>query len=249
VKLSSTAIAATVAATAVLGLGCGSDGSETSTDGAGSTLPAPADLPEGAVAVVVDVPAEAAAPFDTAYEDCNGEEVTPDVGQITDREYECAFIQAAAAAGQKRTPRPGDPRFDQTREAAMKSLIEAAWLQAVAAEDGISVSRAEVSRELQHLKEANFKTESEYRDFVTSSHYSARDVEERIELQLLSHRLEQRARRAAKQGDPLAEEDAVRNFLSGFHRRWRARTVCAPGFEMFLCSNVKAAAESDAAGS
>ena len=92
--------------------------------------------------------------------------MTPDVGEITELEYTCAFIQAAAAAKLKETPHPGDAKYDEVRESAMTGLIEAAWLQAVATEEGITVSKTEILNELAHLKEVNFPKKAEYEEFL-----------------------------------------------------------------------------------
>ena len=137
-----------------------------------TALPSAEDLPKGTVATVVGVPAKAAAPLEAPYEDCEGKEVTPDVGEITELEYTCAFIQAAAAAELKETPHPGDAKYDEVRESAMTSLIEAAWLQAVAAEEGISVSKTEIAKELATCRKStsrrNPNTRNSWRDPTTA---------------------------------------------------------------------------------
>jgi foldase protein PrsA len=75
-------------------------------------------------------------------------------------------------------------------EAALGSLLDSAWLRGEAAEEGFSVTKAEVEKEFKKLKKENFKTEAEYKKFLTESGFTQADVDKRVELQILSQEIQ-----------------------------------------------------------
>jgi hypothetical protein len=124
------------------------------------------NIPDGDVAVIEDAP--------------SGE------GNISEKEFDRALKQSAAQSGKKEIPKPGDPQYDELKEAALGSLLDAAWLKGEAAEKGITASKAEVAKEFKKLKKENFKTEVEYEKFLKESEFTQADVDSRVELQMLS---------------------------------------------------------------
>src|SRR5204862_2667468 len=52
-----------------------------------------------------------------------------DVGQVPAAKVEHAIELAAAQAGEKTTPKPGDPKYDETKETAVNSVLEGIWIQ------------------------------------------------------------------------------------------------------------------------
>jgi parvulin-like peptidyl-prolyl isomerase len=149
------------------------------------------DIPSGSIAVVEEVPDGAEAPFDKPFKDCNGKEVTQDLGDITDAEYACAFEQVVASAGLKATPKPGDKQYDELKDTTVGSLLETIWIQGLAAEKDITVTEEEVQDELKKLKDQNFKTEAEFEKFLETSHYTTQDVNERVKIQILSTKIQE----------------------------------------------------------
>ena len=148
-------------------------------------------IPSGSIAVVEEIPDDAEAPFDQPFEDCEGNEVSQDLGEVTQAEYDCAFSQVVAAAGLKSTPKPGDKQFDELRETTVNSLLETIWIQGLAAEKGLSVTEEQVAKELKKLKKENFKSEEEFQDFLETSKYTTQDVNERVKIQILSTELQE----------------------------------------------------------
>jgi len=128
-------------------------------------------VPEGAVAYVEDAPG--------------------DTGEITQAEFDQALEQAAAQAGVQKVPKPGDAQYDELKETALNSLFEAIWLRGFADEKGLSVSEAEIEKELKKLKDESFQSPKEFRDFLKEAKYTREDVRERVELQVLSTKLQQ----------------------------------------------------------
>ena len=162
------------------------------------------DIPSGSIAVVDDVPADAEQPFDKPFQDCNGKEVTQDLGEVTQAEYDCAFEQVVASSGLKKTPKPGDKQFDELKETTIGSILETIWIQGLAAEEGISVNEEEVQEELKKLKKQNFKTDAEFQEFLKTSHYTTQDVNERVKIQILSTKIQEQLGEGA--GEPSKAE-------------------------------------------
>ncbi|HEY5976879.1 MAG TPA: peptidyl-prolyl cis-trans isomerase [Solirubrobacterales bacterium] len=148
-------------------------------------------VPSGSIAIVEDIPDGATAPFDKPFTDCNGDEVTPDLGEITQGEFDCAFEQVVAASGSKKAPKPGSKQFDELKETTTSSMLETIWIQGLAAEKGITVSIEEVEDELKKLKDQNFKTDAEFNEFLETSKYTEQDVNERVKIQVLSTKIQE----------------------------------------------------------
>jgi parvulin-like peptidyl-prolyl isomerase len=161
-------------------------------------------IPSDSIAVVEEIPDGAEAPFDKPFKDCNGKEVTQDLGDITQAEFDCAFLQVVASAGLKSTPKPGDKQYDELKETTVGSILETIWIQGLAAEEGITVTEEEVQKELKKLKDQNFKTEAEFQEFLKTSHYTTQDVNERVKIQILSTKIQEQLGEGA--GEPSKSE-------------------------------------------
>lgn len=120
-----------------------------------------------------------------------------DLGEITQAELDHAIELAAAQGGEKKAPKPGDPKYEEQKEAAMKSLLEAIWLQTLASEWGIEASDSEVAAELKKVKKESFKSEAEFQKFLKESHYTPADVDERVRVQILSKELQEQLKEKA----------------------------------------------------
>jgi SurA N-terminal domain len=183
-------------------------------------LPAPEDLVPNTIALVSDVP--------------------PAQGRVTKAEFRHALELAAAAQDRRSVPGPREKGYEGFARATLDSLLEAVWLKGEAAEVGIAaITRRQVMRELAAIKRESFKSEAEYRRFLKEARYTKRDVYERVELQLLSVRmqrwLEKRVLRDTR--NEFEEQRAIEEYLADFEEKWRARTVCAPRIATERCSN------------
>ena len=190
----------------------------------GSTvLPDPDELPTTMVAVVPAVPGPR--------------------GRITKGEFQHALLLEAVSAGHRSAPRAGGAGYKKSKVVALKSLLEGAWIVGLATEWGISVTHAQVSREVAKVREESFKDGAEFRRFLREARYTRRDVNERVEIQMLSARLQWHlSRRTRKETSSKSEEQrAFEEFVVEFQERWRGRTVCAPDYAISLCSNGPAA--------
>jgi parvulin-like peptidyl-prolyl isomerase len=127
-------------------------------------------IPSGDVAIVGHVPGE--------------------TGKISEADFEHALKLSAAQAHVKAVPKPGDEKYEELQKAALNSLFDMAWIEGLAAEMGISTTPKEVAAELEKLKKENFKNGAEYKKFLAESHYTPEDVNDRVELQILSTRIQ-----------------------------------------------------------
>jgi hypothetical protein len=73
---------------------------------------------------------------------------------------------------------------------------------------------------------------------LKEAHYTARDVIQRVEIQILSTRIQERIL-VGIQGRS-AQRKAIERFVSEYEETWRARTVCAPDYLLARCSNAPA---------
>lgn len=178
-------------------------------------LPASQDLPSGVVAAVLYPPTE--------------------LQTITIHDFEHAMAQATAQAGLKRTPSPGEKGYWKLKVSAMKSLLGAKWIFGQAAEMGIDVTSRQVAKRLARIKK-DFKTQAEYRKFLKRFHFTQSDVNELIELELLSTAIEAKVTRDIE--DKELRRQALAKFFAEFTKRWRSRTVCAPEYIFASCSNM-----------
>jgi hypothetical protein len=189
-----------------------------------AVLPDPDDLSATVVAVVPAVPGQR--------------------GRITKGEFQHALLLGAASAGRRSAPRPGEAGYGKSKVAALQNLLEGAWIVGQTAEWGIYVSHKQVSREVVRVKKEAFKDGAEFREFLKEARYTRRDVNERVEIQMLSERLQWHlSRRVRKETNGKREEKqkAFREFVDEFIEKWRGRTVCAPDYAISRCSNGPAA--------
>ncbi len=136
-------------------------------------------------------------------------EGTPgDVGEVSQAEFDHAVELAAVQAGEKKAPKPGDPKYEELKETAMKALFEYIWLQGLAAELGVSVSDKEIAAELKKVKKENFKTEAEFQKFLKESRFTPADVNERVKLQKLSTQLQ----KTVKEGIPSPTQTEIEDY-------------------------------------
>ena len=131
-------------------------------------------VPEGDVALVEDVPGDA--------------------GSITQKDYDTSFAQAWKRAGLQSAPAEDDAQYDQIREAAMNDLLDQAWLTGEAAELGVTASDREVENQFDSIRNDQFPNEAAYQKFLKDSGFTNDQVIDRVRLQVLSTKIEEKVR-------------------------------------------------------
>lgn len=136
-------------------------------------------VPSGSVAVVEDAP----------------EGLSP----VTEAKFHRAMLQAAAQGQIKPVPKPGTKKYEELKETALGEVLDSIWIQGQAAEMGISVTPAEIAKELAKLKKQAFKTEKQYKEFLKEAHFTKADVNERVTIQMLSEQIQTQVTEEAPQ--------------------------------------------------
>jgi parvulin-like peptidyl-prolyl isomerase len=128
-------------------------------------------VPSGDVAKVKDLPDEIAV-----------------VGQ---KEFDHAMERQVAAGKLKKPPAPGTKKYEEMKEAALKELLEAVWIRGEAEERGITVTAKQVEEKLAQIKKESFPSEGAYQKFLKESKFTQEDVNDIIEVQVLSEAIQE----------------------------------------------------------
>jgi SurA N-terminal domain len=204
---------ALVAVVAVIVLS-GSTGSR-SGSAAADKLPSPKELPTGTVAFVTHAPGKR--------------------GTITTGDFNHSMELSAIQAGLGSVPKTGKAKYKRIEEAALDSLLDQVDIQGQAQEMGIAFTPKQVVSQAEQIERKNFKSQARYAAFLKRSHFTQSDVLERVELQLLSTAIQSKVTEGLT--GKAARQKAFSRFVSGYSKRWRARTVCVPQHAVARCSN------------
>lgn len=155
-------------------------------------------VPDGDVALVEDVP--------------------NDLGNISQKDYDVAFLQAWKRGGLQEAPARKDAQYDQIKEAAMNDLLDQAWLTGEAAELGVTASDREVENQFKSIRNDQFPNEAAYEKFLKDSGFTNEQVLDRVKLQVLSTKIEEKIRDDVPQPTDAeieqAYQDAVQTYTT-----------------------------------
>lgn len=118
------------------------------------------------------------------------EDVPDGRGNINEDDYNRSFTQTWKRGGLQTAPKEGDAQYDQVREAAINDLLDQAWLTGEAAELGVTATDREIDSELETIKQDQFPTPQAFQDFLKTSGFTQEEVRERVELQVLSRKIQ-----------------------------------------------------------
>jgi foldase protein PrsA len=141
-------------------------------------------VPSGDIALVTNAPSE--------------------LGHISMADYKKSLAQQEAQSGVKKAPKAGSKKAEELHKAAIGELLNTAWIFGEGEELGIKVTQKEVETELAKVKKESFKTEKAFQEFMTQSHFTEEDVNERLELQILSTKIQGKI---TKETPPVTESE------------------------------------------
>jgi parvulin-like peptidyl-prolyl isomerase len=118
-------------------------------------------------------------------------------GNVSEAEFKRGYAQQLGQSTAKKPPKPGSKKAEELSEAALREILESTWIKGEAEEKGISVTGKQIESELAQIKKTNFPTEKSFQEFLKTSHFTAEDVNDRVELQLLSAQLQQQIKNEA----------------------------------------------------
>jgi parvulin-like peptidyl-prolyl isomerase len=145
-------------------------------------------VPSGDIALVTNVPSE--------------------VGHISEADYKKSLAQQEVQSGQKKPPKPTSKKGEELHKAAVGELLNKAWIFGEAEELGIELTKKEVETELAKVKKESFKTEKAFQEFLKEDHFTEEEVTERIELQLISTKIQEKITKQA----PPPSEAAIKEY-------------------------------------
>ena len=117
--------------------------------------------------------------------------VPDDISHISEAELKAAVLQQVAGQQLKEAPKPGSKKAEELKEAAQRELLETVWLSGQADELNISVTSKQIEDELAQIKKTNFPTAAAYKEFLETSKLTQEEVNDKVELQLLSTKIKE----------------------------------------------------------
>lgn len=127
--------------------GCGGSDAEE------QEAPAPPALDSGSVAAVAGLEAE----------------------QISLEQFDLIAEQAAVAGGFREVPAEGAEGYEQLNTYAMSNLLQTAWLEGEAVDQGISLSDEQVAEQLISIQEESFKDQAEFEKALLAGRFCTED--------------------------------------------------------------------------
>jgi parvulin-like peptidyl-prolyl isomerase len=118
--------------------------------------------------------------------------VPSDLGHISEADYKKSLEQQEAQGGLKKAPKAGSKKAEELHTAAVGELLNTAWIMGEGEELGIKVTPKEIETEIAKVKKESFKTEKAFQEFLKESHYTEEDVNQRIELQITSTKIQEK---------------------------------------------------------
>ena len=129
---------------------------------------------------------------------------------------------------------------------ALAFLITSDWVLAEAAARRISVSEAEVKRQLAKLEKQSFPQAGSMQRFLTRSGETEADLLARIKVELLKSRI---AGKVTASLSGSKRTSVLARFEKAFQQHWRHYTTCKKGYVMEDCSEYKGKREDLSAAS
>jgi foldase protein PrsA len=115
-----------------------------------------------------------------------------DLAAISEEQFDHAMEQQAAQARLKKTPPAGSKKYEEMKETALGELLDRVWIKGEAEELGITVTDEEIEDELTTIKKQNFGSDKAYKKFLSESKFTQEDVDDRVELQVLTNKIQER---------------------------------------------------------
>lgn len=125
-------------------------------------------------------------------------------GHVSEEDFETALKQQAAEL--KKTPKPGEPKYEELKEGAIEEILNGIWLRGQGEELGITITEKEIENELAQIKKQSFPTPKAYKEFLKKSGFTEEDVNDRVELQILGTKIQEKVSQEAP--EPTTEEIA-----------------------------------------
>lgn len=116
-------------------------------------------------------------------------------------------------------------------------LISSDWVTGEAADLGVIVSAGEARKSFDHIRNQQFPKHGEFEKFLRQSGETVADLLFRVELNLLSQRIQRRV--TAGHHSASSKQRALSHFVKAFKAKWQAQTYCAAQYAVADCGHVQ----------
>lgn len=123
------------------------------------------------------------------------------------------------------------------RKEVLGFLISSDWVEGEAKDLGVGVSAAEVRKEFDHIRGAQFHKRREFEAFLRESGQTVADLLYRVELNMLSERIQKHV--VAGRRSASSKQRALSRFVKAFKGKWEAQTYCASEYDVADCGHVQ----------
>jgi hypothetical protein len=136
-----------------------------------------------------------------------------------------------AIAKKSQAPAKGHaaPSTTELQDEVLGFLISSDWVKGEAQYLGISVSPAKVNKTYERIRHQQFPKRGEFKAFLRLSGQTVADLHLRVELNLLSARIQKRV--TAGHHGASGERHALSKFVKAFKAKWEAQTYCAAQYD------------------
>ena len=121
------------------------------------------------------------------------------------------FTKCSAQKAAQQKPVKGQPRqtaaqfksqcqqeYGMLRDQVMSFLISAEWIQGEAADQGVKVSDKDVDKQYEKEKQRSFPKDSDFQQFLRTSHMSIKDLKLQVKLSLLRNKIRSKVTKPKK---------------------------------------------------
>lgn len=150
-----------------------------------------------------------------------------------------AVAQAGTAFHAKHKPSARE-KMEQEKaimEQVMGFLISADWVLGEAADLKVHVSQTELRQHFHQIRLEQFPKLREFRKFLRESKQTVADLLMRVELDMLSNRIQRRV--TSGHLGAAGKQRALNRFVTHFRPKWTARTYCAPRYAVSDCGHIQ----------
>jgi parvulin-like peptidyl-prolyl isomerase len=125
--------------------------------------------------------------------------VPDEFANISEDKLKRATIRQATSGEEKakKPPKPGSDKYEELQEKALTELIEGVWIRGEGEELGVEVTEKQVEDELATIKKQNFPAPGAYKKFLKESQFSQEEVNELVELQIVTKEIQQQISNSA----------------------------------------------------
>jgi hypothetical protein len=138
--------------------------------------------------------------------------------------------ETVAESDEEPSPKHSKQSTRQTLSQVMGFLISADWVIGEASALHIHISPAAISRKFNAVRRQQFPKRSEFTAFLRHSQETVADLKLRVELNLLSQRIQKHV--AAGHRGKREQQRALAHFVSAFRSKWTAQTYCQGGLRL-----------------